>query len=107
MAARVVLVTLPDAEAAESLVRRLVEERIVACGTILPEVRSIYRWQGAVERATEAQVLFKTTVAGAERLIRRVPELHPYEVPEVLVLPVEAGYTPYLEWIESNAGASE
>lgn len=105
--ARVVMVTVPDAGAAEGLVRRLVEERVVACGTIVPGVTSIYRWEGAVERATEAQVLFKTTAAGAERLVERVSELHPYEVPEVLVLPVEAGHLPYLEWIEANVGASE
>ena len=105
--ARVVLVTVPDVATAESLVRRLVEGRVVACGTILPGVTSVYHWGGAVERATEVQVLFKTTAAGAERLVRRVPELHPYDVPEVLVLPVEAGHPPYLDWIESNVGASE
>lgn len=100
--ARVVLVTAPDEAVAESLVRRLVEERVVACGNILPGLRSIFRWQGAVEDEREVLVVLKTTVAGAERLIRRVPELHPYDVPEVLVLPVEAGHRPYLEWIAEN-----
>lgn len=105
--ARVVLVTLPDSAAAERLVQRLVADRVIACGTILPEVTSIYRWAGSVERATEAQVLLKTTVAGAERLVRLVPEIHPYEVPEVLVLPVEAGHPPYLDWIEASVGTPE
>ena len=100
--ARVVLVTAPNTEVAESLVRRVVEEGIVACGTILPGVTSIFRWQGAVERETEAQIVFKTTESGAERLVRRVPELHPYDVPEVLVLPVDAGHDPYLEWGEES-----
>jgi periplasmic divalent cation tolerance protein len=101
-AARVVLVTVPDAVTGESLVRHLVEEGAVACGTILPSATSIYRWQGRVEQETEALVLFKTTRAGADRLVRRVPELHPYDVPEVLVLPGEAGHGPYLGWISEN-----
>jgi periplasmic divalent cation tolerance protein len=101
---KVVLVTLPDAAAAESLVTRLVEERVVACGTVVPGLTSIYRWQGAVERAGEAMVVFKTTESGAARLVRRVPELHPYDVPEVLVLGVEAGHAPYLEWVVENVG---
>jgi periplasmic divalent cation tolerance protein len=96
---RVVLVSAPDEAVAESLVRRLVEERVVACGTILPAVSSIYRWEDGVEHEKEALVIFKTTAAGAERLVQRVPELHPYEVPEVLVLGVEAGHPPYLEWL--------
>ena len=105
--ARVVLVTAPKGEVAESLVRRLVEEGIVACGNILPGVTSIFRWQGAVERETEALIVFKTTAAGAERLVRRVPELHPYDVPEVLVLGVESGHAPYLEWVEDTVSASD
>lgn len=99
---RVVLVTAPDAAVAEALVRTLVEEGVVACGNIVPGLTSIYRWQGAVERATEALVVFKTTAEGAARLVERVPELHPYEVPEVLVLAVEQGHAPYLEWIVEN-----
>ena len=103
--ARVVLVTTPDAGVAEGLVRTLVEEGVVACGNILPGITSIYRWEGAVERATEALVVFKTTAAGAARLERRVPELHPYEVPEVLVLSVESGHEAYLKWIARNVSA--
>jgi periplasmic divalent cation tolerance protein len=99
---KVVLVTLPDEAAAAALVDRLVEERLVACGNIVPGLMSIYRWQGVVERATEVLVVFKTTGAGAQRLMRRVPELHPYDVPEVLVLPVEAGHGPYLQWVVEN-----
>lgn len=99
---RVVMVTAPDAGVAERLVRGLVEEGVVACGNILPGITSIYRWQGEVERADEALVLFKTTAAGAARLVERVPELHPYDVPEVLVLNVETGHGPYLQWISDN-----
>lgn len=102
--ARVVLVTTPDEASAESLVRSLVEEGVVACGNIVSGVRSIYRWQGRVENSTEALVVFKTTAEGAARLARRVPALHPYDVPEVLVLPVEGGHRPYLDWIEESVG---
>lgn len=105
--ARVVLVTSPSEEVAESLVRRVVEEGIVACGTIVPGVTSIYRWQGTVERATEVQIVFKTTVSGADRLVRRVPELHPYDVPEVLVLPVDSGHVPYLDWVEESVSSGD
>lgn len=102
VAARVVLVTAPDPVVAESLVRHLVEEGVVACGNILPGITSIYRWQGEVEHETEVLLLFKTTPAGADRLVKRVPELHPYDVPEVLVLPVEVGHAPYMQWINEN-----
>ena len=105
--ARIVLVTAPDPAVAESLVRRLVEEGVVACGNILPGVTSIYRWQGAVEHDSEALIVFKTTTDGARRLVDRVPELHPYEVPEVLVLPVEAGHGAYLDWVRENVSSSE
>ncbi len=100
--ARIVMVTAPNAAVAESLVRRLVDERLVACGNILPGSTSIYRWEGAVEYETESLILLKTTAVGAERLLERVPELHPYDVPEVLVLPVEAGHGPYLDWIADS-----
>lgn len=97
--ARVVLMTAPDETVAESLVRRLLEERLVACGTIVPGAQSIYRWQGEVEHEAESLVIFKTTASAADRLVRRIPELHPYDVPEVLVLPVESGHSPYLDWL--------
>ncbi len=96
---RVALVTLPDRQAAEALVRKLVEERVVACGNIVPGMTSIYWWEGKVEEAGEVLVVFKTTSEGARRLVDRVPELHPYDVPEVLVLPVQEGHRPYLDWV--------
>ena len=101
-AARVVLVTAPDVATAESMVKVLVEEGVVACGNVVSGLTSIYRWQGKVEQAAEAMVVFKTTARGADRLIERVPELHPYDVPEVLVLPVEAAHLPYVQWIDQN-----
>lgn len=99
---RLVLVTAPDEDVAQRLVETLVAEEVVACGNILPGVRSIYRWQGALERAGEVLVLLKTTSPGVARLLERVPALHPYEVPEVLVLAVEAGHAAYLQWVRES-----
>ncbi len=103
----VVLVTHPDAAGAAALVTALVEERLAACGNIVPGVDSIYRWQGALERARECLVILKTTAAAVDRLMKRIPELHPYEVPEILALPVTAGHAGYLEWVAGNAGNSQ
>lgn len=100
--ARVVLVTAPDETAAERLVAALLAEGVIACGTIVPGALSLYTWRGAVQREREALVLLKTTAAGAARVLERVPALHTYEVPEVLVLPVEAGHGPYLDWLATG-----
>lgn len=97
--ALVVLVTTPSAEVAAALARTLVEERLAACGNVLPEVRSIYRWEGAVREDAEALLVLKTTRARLEALRDRVLALHPYDVPEVLALPVEAGSADYLAWL--------
>ena len=99
---RVALMTAPSMEVAEALVRALVDEKLIACGNILPGMRSIYRWQGAVESETEALILLKTTAALVPQLLQRAPELHPYEVPEVLILDVPAGHAPYLRWVETS-----
>lgn len=101
-AARVALVTAPDVAVAERIVSVLVEEGVVACGNILPGITSIYRWQGAVERAPEVLIVLKTVRESVPALLERVPELHPYDVPEVLVLSVDAGHGPYLDWIAES-----
>jgi periplasmic divalent cation tolerance protein len=97
--ALVVLVTAPGAEEAARIARALVEERLAACGNVVPGLRSIYRWQGAVHEDAEALLVLKTTRDRFEALRARVLALHPYEVPEVVALPVEAGSASYLEWI--------
>jgi periplasmic divalent cation tolerance protein len=94
-----VLTMLPDADAAVGLARTLVAEKLAACCNILPAIRSIYRWKGNVEDANEVLVLIKTRNEHFDRVQARILELHPYEVPEVLSLPVEQGYYPYLEWL--------
>jgi periplasmic divalent cation tolerance protein len=86
-------------DVAEHLVTTLVEERLVACGNIVPGLVSVFRWQGAVERETETLVVLKTVESAVPVLLRRANELHPYEVPEILVVPVEAGHGPYLDWV--------
>lgn len=99
---RVLLTTAPSAEVAEAIVNALVAERLIACGNITMPIKSIYRWQGEIERAAEVLVIMKTTVDRVERVTRRIVELHPYEVPEVLSLPVDGGHAPYLKWVEDS-----
>jgi periplasmic divalent cation tolerance protein len=97
--ALVVLVTAPSPERAAEIARALVEERLAACGNVVPGLRSIYRWEGKVQDDAEALLVLKTTRARFEALRDRVLALHPYEVPEVIALPVEAGSARYLAWI--------
>ncbi len=102
--ALVVLVTTPSPERAAEIARAVVEERLAACGNVVPGLRSIYRWEGKVQDDAEALLVLKTTRARFEALRDRVLALHPYEVPEVLALPVEAGSAPYLAWIAGETG---
>lgn len=96
---RVVLTTAPDPGAAASLARALVEERLAACANVLPGVRSVYWWEGEIEDAEEVLVVLKTTGDRLEAMLRRAAVLHPYDVPELLALPVDAGHPPYLDWV--------
>jgi periplasmic divalent cation tolerance protein len=97
--ALLVLVTAPDAETAAQLGRALVEERLAACANILPGLRSIYRWQGAVQDDAEVLMLIKTTAAAQPHLTQRILQLHPYDTPEVVALPIVAGADGYLGWL--------
>lgn len=101
---RVVLVTVPHAEAGRELARRVVEERLAACGNVIPGLVSVYRWQGEVQEDPEALVIFKTTEDALPELEKRVVELHPYEVPELLALPLTHGHPPYLRWVLGEVG---
>lgn len=96
---RTVLMTAPEPAAGEELARRLVEERLAACGNVIPGLVSVYWWEGSVERAEEALVVLKTTAEAVDALVDRAAELHPYDVPEILALPVDRGYGPYLQWV--------
>jgi len=99
---RVVLTTESTLEDAERLGRTLVEEKLVACATFVPSAHSIYLWEGEVETSTETMMLLKTVLDQLPALQARLMELHSYQTPEFLVLPVEAGSQPYLDWIASS-----
>jgi len=101
---RVVLVTAPDGAAAEALARTVVEEGLAACVNVVGGVVSIYRWEREVRRDPEVMLLMKTTAGGTAALCDRVVELHPYDVPEVLVVAVEGGHAPYLDWVRAEVG---
>ncbi len=98
----VVLTTVPSGEVGETIGRTLVEERLAACVNVLPPMTSIYRWRGAIERDTAHQVVIKTTATRVSALRARLATLHPYELPELLVLRVADGGASYLEWIGSE-----
>ncbi|MGP8271694.1 MAG: divalent-cation tolerance protein CutA [Terracidiphilus sp.] len=100
--ARIVLTTTASPEDAARLGRILVEERLAACATFIPAVQSIYRWQGQVESATETLLLLKTGPDQLAALEARLHQIHSYQIPEFLVLAVDAASQPYLEWLQSN-----
>ena len=106
MQALLVLCTCPDVASAARIAEALVAERLAACVTRLPGARSVYRWQGVIEQADEVQLLIKTTRAGFETLRARLCALHPYELPEILAVAVEAGHAPYLDWLAAQVTPS-
>jgi periplasmic divalent cation tolerance protein len=95
----IVLTNCPDAEVADRLARTLVEQRLAACVNRLPAVDSVYRWQGAVERAVEVPLLIKSTRERLPEIQEVIRALHPYEVPEIVAIPVVAGLPAYLRWV--------
>ena len=100
----IILSTVDDPEAARRIARSLVEERLAACVSIIPGVESIYRWRGEIEQARESQLVIKTTRAASDALIARLQELHPYDVPEIVRLPIDGGNPAYLQWLDTNVG---
>lgn len=105
-AVAVVLTTLATVEQAEALARQLVEERLIACGNLVPGLTSLYRWDGAVACEAEVLLMMKTPTARVEQLFERVAQLHPYELPELVALPVDAVSAAYGRWVqnETNQG---
>jgi periplasmic divalent cation tolerance protein len=100
--ARIVFTTAGSAFEADKLALALVERRLAACVNIIPQIRSIYRWQEKVEQASEWLLVIKTESSAYERLRDAITELHSYEVPECIMLEVSNGNKPYLEWITQN-----
>ncbi len=99
---RVVFVTAPTREVATKIARSLVAESLIACANLIPAVQSIYRWEGAVAEEEECLMILKTESARCAALEARVSALHPYEVPEFLVLPVAAASTLYAAWVRAS-----
>lgn len=95
---KLVLMTAP-ADVAVQLCRTLLEERLVACGNVVPAVTSVYVWDGAVQEDSESLLVLKTVESKVDQLLDRTADLHPYEVPEILVLDVASGHRPYLDWV--------
>jgi len=102
MDALLILCTCPDADSAQAIARALVEERLAACVNRIPGLTSTYRWQGEVREGNEVLLLVKTRRERLDQLRRRLLELHPYDVPEVIALEIVAGHIPYLEWLRAE-----
>jgi periplasmic divalent cation tolerance protein len=99
---RAILTTAPNAEVGVLIARALVEEGLAACVNVIPGVRSIYRWGDEVQDDPEVVLIIKTRADRCEALAARIEDLHPYDVPEVLVLPAVGGSIPFLRWIETE-----
>jgi periplasmic divalent cation tolerance protein len=99
MTTLLVFTNLPDQESAEHLAQTLIDARVAACVNILAPCRSVYRWQGAVESATEVPLLIKTAADRYAALEAAIRQAHPYEVPEIVALPIAGGLPDYLAWV--------
>ncbi|MBF1163600.1 divalent-cation tolerance protein CutA [Dechloromonas agitata] len=99
---RLVITNCPDEETANRIALAVVEAKLAACVNILPRVQSIYRWQGVVESAAEVPLLIKTTAAAYPALEAAIRESHPYDVPEIIALPITAGLPAYLNWLAAE-----
>lgn len=102
----VVFTTVSNEDEAVALTRTLLERRLIACGTIVPGARSLYRWQGKIADEKEILLLLKTRSARVEALQEAFRELHPYKVPELLAMSVDTGLEKYLEWINTETSLS-
>ena len=96
---KVCLMTCPSPEVAQNLARQLLERRLVACVNLVPQVTSLYWWQGQIQEDSEVLLVVKTVAARVDELKAVLQTLHPYEVPELLVLSVEDGLPAYLDWV--------
>ena len=97
-----ILTTVPVGDRGEAISRALVDERLAACVSLLPPMTSFYRWQGAVERDAERQLIIKTTRGRVAAIQARLVELHSYDLPEFVVLPVSDGGSAYLDWVRNE-----
>ncbi len=98
---QIILCTCPDKESAENIARQLINDKIAACINILPGITSIYTWQGNIETDQEHLLLIKTRKDRFQTVEKSIQTCHPYEIPEIIAIPVENGLAEYLQWIES------
>lgn len=101
-AAAVVFCTCPDPDTAATIARQLVSERLAACVNRIDGIASTFRWEGKISEETESLLVIKTMSAAVSAVGQRIGELHPYELPEVIAVPIDAGSTAYIEWIAAN-----
>ena len=99
-----VLTSFPEADAAAAAARTLIEEKLAACGTVVPGARSIYRWEGKLEDNAEVLLLLKTESALYAKLEKRLAKLHPYEIPEIIAWEPGAVHRPYAAWVAAALG---
>ncbi|MDR2186775.1 MAG: divalent-cation tolerance protein CutA [Azonexus sp.] len=99
MEALLIITNCPDDTVANAIARAVVEEKLAACVNLLPRAQSVYRWRGAVESASEAPLWIKTTADRYAAIEARIRELHPYEVPEIIAVPISRGLPAYLNWL--------
>ena len=97
-----VLSTFPSSISVKDIAEILVNEKLAACINIIPEVQSVFRWKDKVDNAPENILIIKTTLNLYDILERRIKELHPYELPEIIAVPIEKGLTEYLDWVSEN-----
>jgi periplasmic divalent cation tolerance protein len=100
----IVLTTVPSADTGAEIARTLVDERLAACVNVLPAMISTYRWKGSVHRDSECQLVIKTSTSRIDKLQERLGELHPYDLPEFIVVPVAGGDPAYLAWVIEQTG---
>jgi len=100
----VVFITAPDRENGEKIARHLLEKRLASCVNMMP-TSSTYWWEGKIEEAEEVLLIVKTTSDKVNDLVKEVKTIHPYQVPEIIALPVVAGYAEYLRWVERETHA--
>jgi periplasmic divalent cation tolerance protein len=99
--------TFPDAETARRIAREIVELRLAACGNVIPQIHSVYRWQGKIESGDEALAIFKLPAVGYAEFERQLRSLHPYDVPEIISCGIDRGLPEYLRWVTETCGQEE
>jgi periplasmic divalent cation tolerance protein len=102
MSYKLVLTTCPDLPTAHQIAEGLVSEKVAACVNIFPSMVSVYHWQDKIEQSTECQLFIKTNERNWPQVQSYITEVHPYDVPEIICLPIEDGHASYLSWIEEN-----